>query len=539
MDELTLGALSELPENEPALRKAGGRRFACVRRGDAVDVIDDRCPHEGYPLSQGTVRDGVLTCCWHNWKFELGSGECSFGGEPVRRYPSRVEGGLVVIDTHVDPDAERARVSASLRGAMRDGSMGTVQRDALRLEALDGSLRGAVGAVALDAAERAPWGFEHGLAMLADAAAWIDDGRVRAAEAFAAASSHVAEPILHAPPRDRVQPRAGTPSDVRDALNEERREDAEAVARHLAREGRFDALIDEGLVPWLAQDLCGYGHGAIFTLKARELASALDDPAITEALAATLVVSLGWQTIESALPGWKATHRGIREATAGGDDPVDDGYAPAVLGSEREAVAACLARLAAGVSPRALLVAGARAAAIRVSRFDDAWQRRVDAPVTVLDVSHLLTFAEAAIGLSGDGPGRAELAVQVAGFVGKLAAGDGAKTEPTVGGTLERALAERDLAGALGADASADDFYGALAEHSLHDAFVRPIFAAHAIKTTEAARRLEALDPEGAAAYRAALCTVVVPRRPERFFERQARVASAFLETGRPPPGLY
>jgi len=141
-----------------------------VRRGDAVDVIDDRCPHEGYPLSQGAVRDGVLTCCHHNWKFDLASGDCTFGGEPVRRYPSRVEGGLVVIDARVDPARERARVSVSLRRAMREGSMGTAQRDALRLRALDGSLRAAIGAVALDAAERAPWGFEHGLAMLADAA---------------------------------------------------------------------------------------------------------------------------------------------------------------------------------------------------------------------------------------------------------------------------------------------------------------------------------------------------------------------------------
>jgi len=68
-------------------------------------------------------------------------------------------------------------------------------------------------------------------------------------------------------------------------------------------------------------------------------------------------VSLGWQTIESALPGWKATHEGVRVAAPGGEAPVDDGYVPAVLASERSAVTACLERLAAGVSARALLVA--------------------------------------------------------------------------------------------------------------------------------------------------------------------------------------
>ena len=541
MSELTLGALGELDEGRPTLRKVGERRFACVRRGDAVHVVDDRCPHEGYPLSQGTVRDGVLTCCWHNWKFELSSGECHFGGEPVRRYPSRVKDGLVVIDTHVDPEAERRRFSVSLQKGMREGSMGAVMRDALRIETLDGSLSSALRSIATDAARRAPWGFEHGLAMLGDVAAWIDEGHVRGPEAFAAVSSHVAEPLLHAPPRDVVEPREGEPHEVASALREERREDAEALARHLGREGRIEELVREGLLPWLAEDLTGYGHGVIFALKAVELAKRFDDLELAEALAAALVTSHGWATRESALPGWKATHQGTRAARARGDEAVDEAYEGLVLESERSAVKACLERLESGVAPRALLVAGARAAARRIARFDERWERRAEAPVTVANVSHLLTFAEAVLTLSEDlEPSlAARFAVQVAGFVGKLSAADGEAPKPTMGGSIEDALARRDLPAALGAHGPTEDLYAALREHSLHDAFVRPIFAAHAIKTTEAAHRLEALDPAGAALYRAALCTVVVPRRPERFFDRTAHVAGRFLEDGRPPPGLY
>jgi hypothetical protein len=36
-----------------------------------VHAFDDKCPHQGYPLSQGTVAGCVLTCQWHNWKFDL------------------------------------------------------------------------------------------------------------------------------------------------------------------------------------------------------------------------------------------------------------------------------------------------------------------------------------------------------------------------------------------------------------------------------------------------------------------------------------
>jgi len=47
------------------------------------------------PLSEGTLKDDVLTCDWHNWKFNLRDGACVHGGEDVRLYPIRVEDGGV------------------------------------------------------------------------------------------------------------------------------------------------------------------------------------------------------------------------------------------------------------------------------------------------------------------------------------------------------------------------------------------------------------------------------------------------------------
>src|SRR5689334_5190621 len=49
-DWTDLGSLDDLPEGALVLRKdAGGRRYACVRQGDVVHALDDRCPHQGYP----------------------------------------------------------------------------------------------------------------------------------------------------------------------------------------------------------------------------------------------------------------------------------------------------------------------------------------------------------------------------------------------------------------------------------------------------------------------------------------------------------
>ena len=64
--------LADLPEGAVKVRKLGATPVALFRvEGGAVHAIDNRCPHEGYPLSQG-ARDGcVLTCSWHNYKFDL------------------------------------------------------------------------------------------------------------------------------------------------------------------------------------------------------------------------------------------------------------------------------------------------------------------------------------------------------------------------------------------------------------------------------------------------------------------------------------
>jgi nitrite reductase/ring-hydroxylating ferredoxin subunit len=39
-----------------------------------IYALDNKCPHMGFPLSQGTLRDGILTCHWHHARFDLHNG---------------------------------------------------------------------------------------------------------------------------------------------------------------------------------------------------------------------------------------------------------------------------------------------------------------------------------------------------------------------------------------------------------------------------------------------------------------------------------
>ncbi len=566
-DWIDLGELSSLPDGQPALRKGSGRRFVCVRRGDAVHALDDRCPHQGYPLSEGSAQGDVLTCAWHNWKFDVASGSCLFGGDAVRRYPTRVVEGRVHLDIALDVEGEAARVEAGLRQALFDDDPGRAVREGLRLGALRpgaslGAVERAFEVIAADGAIRAEYGFDHPLAVLADLAGWVERGWISGADALAVVATAAGEASRKLPPRGAPGHLPEAPDDTaRVALDlaADRREDAEARVRHLCRSLGVEQAGRRGLLPFAASHVLDYGHGAIFLAKALELAARF--PGASVELLASSAVELGWATAETALPPFAATRDALDRLAELRLDGPPSGFDRSaleveILASERQAVAAVLGVLGAGAEPRAVLLAVARASALRLARFDASWEERLTAEVTVLDVSHALTFCEAALTLSrGEDPAlAARFAVLAAGFVGKLRRADGPPpTSPSQASTpassspsadLASALVARDLDGALaltrGLDASGRAAaYSIVAPFAALEAAVRPIFLAHHIKTTEACARLDALDPGADGAYLAACLSLVVPRRRERFLRRVSATAVKFLGDGRPPEGLY
>jgi nitrite reductase/ring-hydroxylating ferredoxin subunit len=44
---------------------------------ERVFALDNRCPHLGFPLHRGSVKDNILTCHWHHARFDVASG-CTF-----------------------------------------------------------------------------------------------------------------------------------------------------------------------------------------------------------------------------------------------------------------------------------------------------------------------------------------------------------------------------------------------------------------------------------------------------------------------------
>jgi nitrite reductase/ring-hydroxylating ferredoxin subunit len=82
-----------------------GHALALFAHGDQVYAIDNRCPHMGFPLDRGTVKDGILTCHWHHARFDLASGGTfdQFAGD-VRAFPVEIRDREVWVDLGADPD---------------------------------------------------------------------------------------------------------------------------------------------------------------------------------------------------------------------------------------------------------------------------------------------------------------------------------------------------------------------------------------------------------------------------------------------------
>lgn len=72
-----VAALAELEREKVIVARGADRPIAVFWHEGQVAAVDNRCPHMGFPLSRGPVQDGILTCPWHNARFDLASG-CAF-----------------------------------------------------------------------------------------------------------------------------------------------------------------------------------------------------------------------------------------------------------------------------------------------------------------------------------------------------------------------------------------------------------------------------------------------------------------------------
>ena len=95
---LPVAPLAELQRQGVVVVRGADRPIAVFVHDGRVSAVDNRCPHLGFPLHRGSVRDGLLTCHWHHARFDLCSG-CTFDlwADDVPAYDVAVRDGEVYV----------------------------------------------------------------------------------------------------------------------------------------------------------------------------------------------------------------------------------------------------------------------------------------------------------------------------------------------------------------------------------------------------------------------------------------------------------
>ena len=129
-------------EMETLLKK--GKHIAKID-GEAILLLSDtkrnvyavqaKCPHQGYLLSEGDLKgDCTLVCHYHNWKFDLKTGKPLFGNDSLKTYATKIQDGLVYIDTTpIAREEMLAKILEGLRKGYDEADYGQIARSLSRL----------------------------------------------------------------------------------------------------------------------------------------------------------------------------------------------------------------------------------------------------------------------------------------------------------------------------------------------------------------------------------------------------------------------
>jgi nitrite reductase/ring-hydroxylating ferredoxin subunit len=396
-------SLDRLRRDGKALAKIDGKQIALFDTAEGVFACNNRCPHEGYPLREGTL-DGacVLTCNWHNWKFDLRDGANLYGGDRLRIYPTRLENGEVWVDVADLPAAERQEEAyAHLRDAFEDEEYDRMARELARLTKAGADPVEAVAAAILWSHDRLEFGMTHAYAAASgwlrihDASRDPEQRLVSLVEAIGYMAWDVLRETAH------PYPAGARPWDAASFRAAIEAQDEAAAIGHLRgalAEGLHFAALEPALTEAALSHYADFGHSLIYLVHAGHLIERLGD-AVEAPVLLSVVRSLIYARREDLIPEFRsyaATLEGWPKATGTSSRvPSPDD----IRGKSAEGAMAVVRDAAATASPEALYVVLLDAASRNLLQFDEAWQAKTDGSIAQnvgwLDFTHGLTFANA------------------------------------------------------------------------------------------------------------------------------------------------
>lgn len=511
------GPLEQLTPGSLTTYKTEGYQLVLTRTEDgSVFALDNRCPHEGYPLAQGDLKGCSLTCCWHNWKFDVRTGDCQLGGEGVRAFPTRICEDQLEIDlSEPAPETLFPKLLRSFHAGLYKHENDRVIRDGIRLLEFGYPPESLLAEIARYDALHAEYGSTHALALSADCGRFLERyPDSTALYAIAPVVDMCGEANRRLPERQR--PSALSDVDFRslhEAVESEQADRAEALLLGAFADGIPRVEIENWMYALLTEHFLDFGHQLIYMTKGQELFRAAGDAYAPE-IYGSLLYSMVLGTREDTLPYWRSFQKRESEicdrfpAIYAQQNPQatfdDERFVADVLdASPAVAFQAVWQNLEAGVPVERIAEALVLAAAERFLRFDLQVEFDSSVAESWLWVTHRFTFASAVRNAVEryDSPKAIRFLIQACAFIHTGKKMDQAieertkyVTQPSDLDSLLAAITSKQpqeavnrLLGYLESSESAETLQHALEDLSLKDPAVRPIVVAHVIKTTCAA----------------------------------------------------
>ncbi len=97
----------KLPEGRVQTVTAGHQGVCLTHFEGKFSALDNRCPHQGGPLGEGSIENGLLRCPWHGWDFDPCTGLPPGGyDDGVTTFEVKEEGDAIFVGIPEEPAHE-------------------------------------------------------------------------------------------------------------------------------------------------------------------------------------------------------------------------------------------------------------------------------------------------------------------------------------------------------------------------------------------------------------------------------------------------
>ncbi len=414
-----VGPLNALKTEGKAVVKIAGKQVLVIETKSKLYALDNRCPHQGYPLSEGSLKkECTLSCNWHGWTFDLESGDTIQGRDPVQVYPVERRREDIWLDLSPKPrQAMIEKVYQDFQEAMQEHDYARIARVLCRAEKLDEPYEKLAIFTVNWSADKFDAGIGHAHAGLADWIVLSQGNENNRLIAFLEAIGHFSWDSLGHSETVVPQYTEWNKQNLAQAISDMDQELALGLCLAAFDEGLGFHDLKSIFSNHIFSHYAGFGHAAIYLNKAEELLRLLGQE-IEQTLCMQMAQYLCNAAREDQLPEFRKFHTYLKMGT------LENGTPPTIEFSGHSVSKCMEIVIHTHESPIKLWEALVRASALNMLKFNDDLQHGIEQPIAKnigwLDFTHALTFAEAVYIHANENPDHWKSGLlQMACFVGR------------------------------------------------------------------------------------------------------------------------